>query len=117
MNDLAFLARRDRRIKGPKSTGEKPMNYAQEQRLHLIDFLLTHYGFLQREQIIDFFAVSPATATRDLTLYAEMRPGNMAHNATSRRWERTISFRQIFASHDITAPTNDLSAEFTDDNN
>lgn len=114
MNDLAFLGRRDRRMKAPTASGVKTMNYAQEQRLHLIDFLLLHYGFLQREQLIDFFAVSPATATRDLTLYDKMRPGGMIYNTVGKRWERTMSFRQMFASHEVAAPASDLSTEFTE---
>lgn len=114
MNDLVFLGSRDRRMKSPTKSGEKTMNYAQEQRLHLIDFLLLHYGFLQREQLVDFFAVSPATATRDLTLYDKMRPGGMAYNTVAKRWERTMSFRQMFASHEVTPPVSDLSTELTD---
>lgn len=72
------------------------MNYAQEQRLRLIDFLLEHYGSVGRAQVEDFFGIGPATATRDFALYAKAHPGNAVMNQTSKRWVKTDTFQSAF---------------------
>lgn len=72
------------------------MNYAQEQRLRLIDFLLKHYGSVARAEIEDFFGVGGATATRDFALYVECWPGNTVMNPSSKRWIKTDTFKPAF---------------------
>lgn len=72
------------------------MNYAVEQRLRLIDFLLHHYGSVSRAEIVDFFGVGAATATRDFALYVEKAPGNALLNHTSKRWVRSDTFSRAF---------------------
>lgn len=72
------------------------MNYAVEQRLRFIDFLLFHYGSIGRGEVIDYFGVGGATVTRDFALYAELRPGNMALNNVSKRWVKTETFQRAY---------------------
>lgn len=72
------------------------MNYAQEQRLRLIDFLLAHYGSVGRAEVADFFAIGGATVTRDFALYSERAPGNAVLNPSSKRWVKTDTFKRIF---------------------
>lgn len=72
------------------------MNYAQEQRLRLIDFLLKHYGSVARAEIEDFFGVGSATATRDFALYQEHAPGNAVMNPSSKRWIKTDTFKPAY---------------------
>lgn len=72
------------------------MNYAQEQRLRLIDFLLEHYGNVGRTEIEDYFGIGGATATRDFTLYNKIHPGNAVMNPTSKRWCKTDTFKSGF---------------------
>ncbi len=72
------------------------MNYAQEQRLRLIDFLLKHYGSVARAEIEDFFGVGGATATRDFALYLERWPSNAVLNPSSKRYLRADTYKQAF---------------------
>ena len=71
------------------------MNYAVEQRLRLIEFLLAHYGSVGRVELQDFFGISPAAATRDFAMYLKMHPGNAILNQTSKRYVRSDTFKQV----------------------
>jgi predicted DNA-binding transcriptional regulator YafY len=73
------------------------MNYAVEQRLRLIDFLLHNYGSVSRCELIDFFGISEATATRDFALYADMAPGNALLNQSKKRWVKSSTFKRVYA--------------------
>lgn len=72
------------------------MNYAVEQRLRMIDFLLFHYGNVARVELIDFFGIGEATATRDFTLYNGAAPGNALFNKKSKRWVRSDTFERLY---------------------
>jgi hypothetical protein len=72
------------------------LGYAVEQRLRLIDFLLFHYGSVGRSEIVDFFDLGSATATRDFALYAELYPSNVAMNKVSKRWVKTETFQRAY---------------------
>ena len=72
------------------------MNYAVEQRMRLIDFLLAHYGSVGREEIEDFFGIGGATVTRDFALYRELAPSNLVLNPSSKRYVRSDTFKRIF---------------------
>jgi hypothetical protein len=69
--------------------------YAVNQRLRLIDFLLAHYGNAGRAELVDYFGIGPAVATRDFAAYNLMLPGNMALNQATKRWVRCESFRRL----------------------
>jgi len=72
------------------------MNYAVEQRLRLIDFLLYRYGSVGRDELIDFFGIGPATATRDLAAYSKKAPNNAVINPSSKRWVKLETFTPLF---------------------
>lgn len=72
------------------------MQYAIEQRLRLIDFLLFHYGSLAREQLVDYFGISMPQATRDLKAYKDRAPDNMLLNQSTKRYIKTDSFQRMF---------------------
>ena len=72
------------------------MNYAIEQRLRLIDFLIDKYGQIKREFIIDFFGISPATATRDFKKYRELNPNNMVFDDVSKTYLRAPLFVKAY---------------------
>ena len=72
------------------------MNYAIEQRLRLIDFLLDKYGQIKREFIIDLFGISPATATRDFKNYRELNPNNMVFDDASKTYLRAPLFVKAY---------------------
>lgn len=71
------------------------MNYAAQQRIRMIDFLLEHYGYVQRGTIMDFFGISSPCASRDLAVYLELAPQNMHYNGSTKRWERAKSFQRL----------------------
>lgn len=64
-------------------------NYAIEQRLRLIDFLLAHYGYVNRSALQDYFGISTPQASADFAQYLKLAPGNMAYNRTAKRYEAT----------------------------
>lgn len=72
------------------------LNYAVQQRLRMIDFLLAFYGSVGRAEIMDFFGIEGATATRDLTEYRRRAPGNAVLNQTNKRWVKTDTFSRLW---------------------
>ena len=72
------------------------MNYATEQRLRLIDFLLYHYGSVGRKELIDYFGIAQAQATRDFSRYNEQAPKNALLNQSSKRWVRSDTFKRLY---------------------
>lgn len=47
------------------------MNGALLARLRFIDFCLDFYGSIGRDELVDFFGMGPAQATRDFRAYHE----------------------------------------------
>jgi predicted DNA-binding transcriptional regulator YafY len=72
------------------------MNYAVEQRLRLIDFLLLHFSSVSRAELMDYFGTSEVTATRDLTLYRQQNPGNAILDQSSKRYVRAPNFKRAY---------------------
>lgn len=72
------------------------MNYAIEQRLRLIDFLLAHYGTINRSALMDFFGVSMPQASIDIREYLRLAPGNACYNASKKTYVRAESFKRIW---------------------
>lgn len=72
------------------------MNYAIEQRLRMIDFLLAHYGAVGRDELVDYFGIGGAQATRDFRAYIQLAPGNMVINNVSKRWVRSDTFKRVY---------------------
>lgn len=73
------------------------MNYAVEQRLRLIDFLLLHYGSIGPDQMVDYFGIGKATATRDFSLYRQQNPGNAVFDDSSKLWIRGVNFKRAYS--------------------
>ena len=72
------------------------MNYAIEQRLVLIDFLLAHYGFVRRDALMDHYGISRPQVSHDFNLYRLRAPENMTYNHTAKRWERSETFKRLY---------------------
>jgi hypothetical protein len=72
------------------------LQYAIDQRMRLIDFLLFHYGNVSRKEIMDYFGIEGAAATRDFAMYRSLAPANMVMNQTTKRWVKTESFVRLF---------------------
>lgn len=72
------------------------MNYATEQRMRFIDFLLAYYGHIGRSELVNYFGISEPQATRDFRAYKALTPDNMTLNSVTKRYVRTESFRRVF---------------------
>lgn len=62
------------------------MRWGIEQRLEFIEFRLFWEGSINRADIIDTFGVSVPQASKDLSLYQERAPGNMAYDTREKRY-------------------------------
>ena len=69
------------------------MNYAIQQRLRMIDFLLAQYGNVGRTELMSYYGIGSACATRDFALYDSKHPGNALFNQVSKRWVRSDTFQ------------------------
>jgi hypothetical protein len=72
------------------------MQYAVEQRLRLIEFLVVHYDSVGRDQLIDFFGISAPQATRDFRAYKALAPDNLLFDETVKKYKKSHSFRRIY---------------------
>ncbi|MBD1389263.1 WYL domain-containing protein [Neiella sp. HB171785] len=75
------------------------VNYAQKQRLAYIDFKLLFAGYVTRSEIVKRFELGLAAASRDLSLYKELTPNNMAYDNAVKKYFITNSFKPLF-EHD-----------------
>lgn len=72
------------------------MNYAVEQRMRFIDWILQHYNSIAREQLTDFFGISGPTATRDFAAYKKLAPANMVFDDSSKQWCKAPNFKRVY---------------------
>ena len=83
------------------------LSHAQRERLAYIDFRLYFFGEIDRPDLIDRFGVAPAGATRDLALYREIAPQNIAFDGSNKIYRIGQAFSPLF-DH---APQRVLSAQ------
>lgn len=74
----------------------KPMTYAIEQRIRMLDFLLARYGWVHREALQDFFGISIAQASLDIKRYIWLAPENITYNLNAKRYEVTATFERFY---------------------
>ena len=74
----------------------KKIKYAVEQRLRLIDFLLSHYGYFNRPMIASFFGISLVQVSADIIVYKNLAPGNMTYNLNKKRFYKTDNFEPYY---------------------
>jgi hypothetical protein len=68
----------------------------QRERLSHIDFKLFFLGELRRADVVDRFGTGPAAATRDIALYKEIAPENLALDNTDKVYRPTQDFVPLF---------------------
>ena len=73
------------------------MPYAVEQRLRLIDFLLSQYGHVNRSAIMDYFGIGAATATRDFKAYKGLCKDNVIYDDVDKSYHRSSRFKRVWA--------------------
>lgn len=71
-------------------------NYAVEQRLRLIDFLLFQYGTINRSALMDYFGISTPQAAADFKLYMELAPWNMVYDKSAKMYRKSDQFARYY---------------------
>ena len=69
-----------------------PVKWSQERRLQFIDFRLQWGGRINRRDVTDFFKISVPQASADIARYAELAPGNLQYDTSSRTYVATPAF-------------------------
>ena len=73
------------------------MRYAIEQRLRFIDFLLEHYGTVNRKHLEDYFGISTPQATNDFREYSKIAPDNIRYSTSEKVYKRNPEFVRVWA--------------------
>lgn len=84
------------------------IDWASERRLEFIDYRLCWNRHITRKNICDFFGVSHDRASRDLTEYEKLAPGNFSYDLATKQYRATDSFQAIFASSSTQQHLDDL---------
>ena len=79
------------------------MRWGVEKRLEFIEFRLFWEGGINRADIMDQFGVSVPQASKDLTLYEENAPGNLAYDKSAKRYLAAEKFKPVFLNPDAGA--------------
>ena len=72
------------------------LRWGVEQRLEFIEFRLYWEGGINRADITNFFGVSVPQASKDLSQYQELAPGNIEYDRSDKRYFATRKFRPRF---------------------
>ena len=75
-----------------------PVKWSQERRLQFIDFRLQWGGRINRRDVTDFFKISVPQASADISRYAELAPGNLKYDTSSRTYVATSAFDPHYES-------------------
>ena len=69
-----------------------PIKWSQARRLQFIDFRLQWGGRINRRDVTDFFKISVPQASADIARYAELAPGNLEYDTSSRTYVARLAF-------------------------
>jgi hypothetical protein len=72
------------------------IKYAVEQRLRFIDFLVSHYGTINREALTDYYGISLPQASDDIAEYKKMAPNNIMYDNTKKTYVRGALFARVW---------------------
>jgi hypothetical protein len=72
------------------------MTQAQRDRLAFIELRLRFVGEIGRQDLIRRFGIQAAAATRDITQYKELAPGNTEYDTKSKVYTQADWFRPLF---------------------
>lgn len=79
---------------------------AQRERLFFIDFRVLFIGDVRRSDLMDRFGIAEAAATRDLSIYRRLAPGNLDFDRSSKIYLAAPGFVPLFvhqAEHSLHA--------------
>ena len=69
---------------------------AQEKRLEFVERLVYFHGVISREDIMNRFHISAASATNILSIYNQKAPENLSYNVRLKRYEIGKFFKPVF---------------------
>lgn len=69
---------------------------AQMEKLKFVEHIAYFHGAVKREDIINRFGISKASATNVLSVYNKMAPGNLNYNIRLKHYEISRSFKPFF---------------------
>ena len=72
------------------------LGYFQKLRLEFIEFRLEYYSFISRKDLMEQFEIGPASASRDLAIYIELAPNNLALRHENKQYFRSNDFSPLF---------------------
>ena len=72
------------------------MRRGVKERLDFIDFRLFWEGRINRSDIIERFAISTPQASKDLSLYESMAPGNLVYDVSAKKYLASSSYKPRF---------------------
>ena len=81
----------------PTSSALNDLSAVQLQRLAYIEFRVWFYGEVARKDVLERFKLATAAGTRDLALYKELAPHNVAYERKSYLYQ--ASFAPLFTHH------------------
>lgn len=90
---MLAIARRNA-TKGPMANA-LDMSQAQRERLAFLELRAFFAGELQRGDIEARFGIKPAAASRDLSLYRDIAPGNLDYDSVGRCYRPTPEFKPV----------------------
>ena len=67
------------------------LSAAQRQRLAYIEFRVWFFGEVTRKDVLDRFGLATAAGTRDMVLYRDLAPNNVAYEGTVYRYQPTFT--------------------------
>ena len=67
-----------------------------KERLEFIDFRLFWEGRINRSDIMERFAISTPQASKDLSLYESLAPGNLAYDVSAKHYSASADFAPRF---------------------
>lgn len=87
------------------------ITHAQKERLSYIDFSLEYFGLIGRKELMQHFATSSDSCTRDFSLYNKLAPDNAVFRHQDKKYHRANSFKALF-QHDTDIVLTALSKGF-----
>lgn len=76
------------------------LRWGVERRLEFIEFRLYWEGRINRSDLTEFFGVSVPQASKDLSQYQELAPGNMDYDKSEKRYSASPNFQPRFLRPD-----------------
>lgn len=75
---------------------ETELSQTQRERLAFLELRAFFTGELRRGDIETRFGIKPAAASRDLSIYRELAPGNIDYDQGGRRYRPTTEFKPVY---------------------